>query len=161
MKRTWLIGFTGSLLLAGCAAIGSAPPPIQPITSPARTPVVRAPTAGTSVAAAPSAAPMGSADDVLVVLERNQCTGCHIIGERGIAGAGNTLNGLSARIASYNAGQDAVTYTQQALLEPGAFVAPDCPNGPCANIMPSYRGRLSDAEVEQIVQYLLSLSATP
>ena len=48
-------------------------------------------------------------------------------------------------------------------MEPNAFIAPACPNGDClANIMPrDYASRLTPAQIDTVVNYLLTLPISP
>ncbi len=59
-------------------------------------------------------------------------------------------------------GLSATDYLRQSILEPNAFIVPDCPNGPClANIMPrDYGQRLTGEQIDLIVDYLLTTVAT-
>lgn len=144
------------LLVSACAGAQDGPAPVAPVISPDRTPVVRAPTAAVS-AAAPSPASAAPAAPISVLLTRQQCLSCHAVGQEGQATAGNRLDGLAERIATYPTTQDPAAYVRAALLDPGSFLAPACPTGPCANVMPSYAGRLSPEELDLLVAYLLSL----
>ena len=51
------------------------------------------------------------------------------------------------------AGQSAEQYLTQSILEPNAHVVEGFPQG----VMPSYKGVLSDAELKDVVAYLLTL----
>jgi hypothetical protein len=55
-------------------------------------------------------------------------------------------------------GMSATDYIRQSILEPNAYLAPACPNGPCLpNIMPrDYAMRLSAAQQEMMVEFLLT-----
>jgi hypothetical protein len=57
----------------------------------------------------------------------------------------------------------AETYIRQSIVEPNAYLAPECPNGPClANIMPrDYGQRLLPQQVETLVVYLLAQQSPP
>jgi len=56
-------------------------------------------------------------------------------------------------------GLSAEEYIHQSIVQPNAFVVPECPSGPCApNLMPAtYEQTLSPAELDGLVQYLLTL----
>ena len=51
----------------------------------------------------------------------------------------------------------ATEYIRQSIVEPNAYLAPACPNGPCLpNIMPrDYATRLSAAQQNTMVEFLL------
>ena len=86
------------------------------------------------------------------------CAGCH--GEPGGAGlVGPNLGGIATRAATRVPGLSAEEYIHQSIVQPNAFVVPECPSGPCApNLMPAtYEQTLSPAELDGLVQYLLTL----
>jgi len=91
------------------------------------------------------------------------CGACHVIGALGEARkVGPDLTNIGAVAGERIAGVSATDYLRQSILEPNAFIAPECPNGPClTNVMPQYYGeRLSPEQVEMIVAYLLELGDT-
>lgn len=119
--------------------------------------------AGESTAAAQPtpAAPAADASPVeigMAVYAASGCAGCH--GEPGGAGlVGPNLGGLATRAATTVPGLSAEEYIHQSIVEPNAYVVPECPSGPCApNLMPQTFGQsLSPAELDGLVQYLLTL----
>lgn len=103
--------------------------------------------------------------------QKGGCTGCHTI--PGIPGAvgtiGPNLGGLSdlveKRLESGEYTGKAKTveeYLTESLLSPDVFIAPDCPNGPCAKgSMPALSGQgLSKDEFRTVIHYLSELSET-
>jgi cytochrome c peroxidase len=90
------------------------------------------------------------------------CAGCHTI--PGIPNAvglvGPNLINVGSAAPSRVAGQDAESYIRESILNPNAFIAPECPNGACpASVMPPNMGeRLTAEEVDLIVTHLLSLT---
>jgi nitrite reductase (NO-forming)/hydroxylamine reductase len=96
------------------------------------------------------------------------CGACHVI--PGVPGAVGTIGpGLSemgnvaeARIQSGAYSGNAKTvdeYLSESLIDPNAFVSPDCSSGPCqGGLMPSYSGTFSDQEIRAVTDYLASLS---
>lgn len=89
------------------------------------------------------------------------CGACHAIGSLGEAGkVGPDLSAIGAVAGERVPGLSAVDYMRQSILQPNAFIAPDCPNGPClANVMPQdYETRLAPEQVETMVDYLLTLT---
>ncbi len=100
------------------------------------------------------------ADDAWAIIENSNppCLTCHRIADRGNEGPGPYLNGLAEVAGSYVSGLSAEDYIRQSILEPGAFLAPECPTGPCLNIMPNtYGDNLSEVELDTLVKFLLSL----
>lgn len=91
------------------------------------------------------------------LLEANQCLACHVAGDRGYGVSGPSLNGMAARIETYGVAQSAEEYVYEALVNPAAYLPASCPTGQCANVMPSYTGRLSEDELNALVAFLLSL----
>ncbi len=90
------------------------------------------------------------------------CAGCHTI--PGVANAvgqvGPNLSNIGTAAADRVAGQDAEAYIRESILNPNAVIAPECPNGDCpASVMPPNMGeRLSAAEIDLIVEHLLTLT---
>ena len=131
---------------ADAAATPTAPP--QPTAPPAPTPTPR-PIQGES------------AEDVVL---NAGCGACHKIGSLGEAHkVGPDLSAIGAIAATRITGMTAEIYLRQSILDPNAFIVPDCPNGPCiANIMPrDYETRLSSQQIDTMVAYLLTLTETP
>jgi hypothetical protein len=92
------------------------------------------------------------------IILNSGCGACHAIGELGEKGkVGPDLSFIGATAAGRVAGLSAEEYLRQSILEPNAFIAPVCPNGPClANIMPrDYTMRLSEEQLEIMVAFLL------
>lgn len=117
---------------------------------------------GSEVAAQPTPTPPAADASPIeigkAVYTSSGCAGCH--GEPGGAGlVGPNLGGLATRAATTVPGLSAEEYIHQSIVEPNAYVVPDCPNGPCApGLMPQTFGQtLSPAELDGLVQYLLTL----
>jgi hypothetical protein len=53
---------------------------------------------------------------------------------------------------------DAAAYIRQSIVDPNAYIVPECPTGPCVvGMMPQTFGQtLSEEEVEALVQFLLA-----
>ncbi len=87
------------------------------------------------------------------------CGSCHKIGSLGEAHkVGPDLSMIGLTAGEKIDGLSAADYLRQSILEPNAFIAPDCPNAAClANIMPrDYGSRLTPDQIEKIINYLLS-----
>lgn len=92
------------------------------------------------------------------VYAANACASCH--GEPGGAGViGPNLGGIATRGSEEVAGLSAEEYIHQSIIDPNAFIVPQCPAGPCSpNLMPqTFGSTLSEAELNGLVQYLLTL----
>jgi mono/diheme cytochrome c family protein len=77
------------------------------------------------------------------------CAGCHALSKAGANGTiGPDLNDLAS---SGDIQGNPEEYVRQALLDPDAAVA----QGFQAGVMPSFEGRLTDRQVQTLVQYLL------
>lgn len=98
----------------------------------------------------------------IMLRARPKCFTCHRIGERGNkSGPGPDLSNIGlvaqTRVPELNARK----YLEQAILDPGVYVVPDCPAGPCVDAMPKdYDKQLNEEKLEAVVQYLLSLQST-
>jgi len=116
---------------------------------------------GEPVAAEPTPTPLASDASPVEIgaaaYTAQGCAGCH--GEPGGAGlVGPNLGGLATRAGSTVPGLSAEEYIHQSIVQPNAYVVPECPSGPCAaNLMPqTYEQTLSPAELDGLVQYLLT-----
>lgn len=86
------------------------------------------------------------------------CAGCH--GEPGGVGlVGPNLGGIATRAATRVPGQSAEEYIRTSIVNPNAYIVPECPSGACpAGLMPQTYGQtLSEQELDGLVQYLLTL----
>lgn len=127
------------------AALQAAPTP----TSPADTPTA-APT--------PTPRPIEGSDPQTIILNAG-CGACHKIGAIGEAHkVGPDLTAIGLTAGGRVPGMTAEEYIRQSVLEPNAYLAPACPNGPCLpSIMPrDYATRLSVAQQDTLVAFLLA-----
>lgn len=122
----------------------------------AATPTTAAPTAAPEPAATPR--PIEGVEPDEIILNAG-CGACHKIGSIGEAhkvGPDLTYIGLTAgeRVPDLTAEQ----YIRQSILEPNAYLAPECPNSACMpNIMPqNFSTRLSAAQIDTMVAFLLA-----
>jgi mono/diheme cytochrome c family protein len=80
------------------------------------------------------------------------CAGCHTFAPAGSTGTiGPNLNDLKAAAAKFAKGKPPEEYVRQSILQPDAFVVPGF-----SNSMPSFDGRLTDQQVQALVDYLLN-----
>jgi len=77
------------------------------------------------------------------------CAGCHTLSKAGATGnIGPSLNDLASSPDIKGSPED---YVRQSVLQPDAVVV----SGFQAGIMPSFQGKLSDKQIQALVQYLL------
>ncbi len=69
-------------------------------------------------------------------------------------GVGPSLAGVGDRAAARVPGMTAEEYLRESVLDPDAYIVDGFRAG---QMLPTYRERLSDADVDALVQYLLSL----
>jgi cytochrome c oxidase subunit 2 len=80
------------------------------------------------------------------------CNACHKLADAGAVGlVGPGLDGIGGRAASIVPGQSAEEYIRTSIVKPNAFITPNY-----QPVMPGdYGQRMSDKEVDALVQYLL------
>ncbi|HUN22045.1 MAG TPA: c-type cytochrome [Anaerolineales bacterium] len=109
-----------------------------------------------------SAAEIETAKEVYVLAG---CGACHQLDSANtIGGVGPQLNDIGLVAGTRQEGVTAETYLREAILQPNAFVAPDCPGGPCSS--PSYMpatisDKLNEENLNLLVRYLLTMKAQP
>lgn len=87
-----------------------------------------------------------------VLEEQPGCSTCHSL-EPGEVIVGPSLAGIGARAGDRVEGLTAKEYVEQSIRDPDAYVVQGYDEG----TMPSWDGILSDAQVEALVAYLLTL----
>jgi hypothetical protein len=146
---------------------------LTPTTSPtAETtakPVTATPTEVPQIGGTPQAPPpeptptsrprrLAGEEDPVALIMGSGCGSCHAMGDLGEARkVGPDLTGIGLVAADRIPGMSAEEYLRASIVDPNAFIVPNCPNGPCMpNIMPrDYRGFLSPDQVEILVAYLM------
>jgi hypothetical protein len=139
-------------------------PAVTTTTAPTTTNAVTATeaTTATSDTAAVAAVPELAAVEPIVI--KAACIGCHVI--PGIPAAvgqvGPDLSNIGVDGATRIPGYTAEQYIRESLLNPNAFIAPECPTGPCLpNLMVQNLGdTLTAEEIDTLVAYLASLGTT-
>jgi mono/diheme cytochrome c family protein len=80
------------------------------------------------------------------------CAGCHTLGKAGATGKiGPSLNELPTEAGKIEPGTSAEDYVRQSIVDPSAFVVQGFKDG----VMPAYKGKLTDKQVDALVKYLL------
>jgi mono/diheme cytochrome c family protein len=80
------------------------------------------------------------------------CGSCHVLAKAGTNGSiGPSLEDLASAAAEREPGTSAEDYVRQSILDPEAFTVEGFQSG----VMPSYQGRLTDRQVQALVDYLL------
>jgi mono/diheme cytochrome c family protein len=79
------------------------------------------------------------------------CAGCHTFSPAGSNGTiGPNLNDLATAAGKREPGKSAEEYVRESLTKPEAFLTPGF-----GNAMPSFEGRLTDAQIKALIDYLL------
>jgi mono/diheme cytochrome c family protein len=80
------------------------------------------------------------------------CAGCHTFAPAGSNGTiGPSLNELKSQAGTLVPGKSAEEYVRESLEDPNAFIV----KGFSANVMPSFKGRLTDEQIQALIDYLL------
>ncbi len=100
-------------------------------------------------------------EEVAPIFTKAGCIGCHVIPNiPGAMGAvGPNLSEIGAVAATRVEGLSAVEYLHQSILEPNAFIAPECPSGPCLPglMLQNLGDILTPEEIDMVVAYLATL----
>ena len=125
---------------------------VEPTASPITTP-------SAELTGAPTSTPLPIAGDTPEEIARiSGCDNCHLIGDIGEAGkVGPDLSSIGVLASQRVPGQSASDYLRTSIVDPEAYLAPDCPNGPCLEgIMPGdYANRLTAGQIDTLVDFLL------
>jgi mono/diheme cytochrome c family protein len=79
------------------------------------------------------------------------CAGCHQFAPAGSNGTiGPSLDELKTQAGNIEPGKSAEEYVRESLTDPGAFLVQGYPNA-----MPAFEGRLTDEQIQALVDYLL------
>ncbi len=117
-------------------------------------------TAAETGAPAAGAAPQAS-DAVVAVVAKGTCNACHVIpGVPGAVGVvGPDLSNIGTAAAEREPGVSAEDYLHESIMDPNAFIAPECPFGACVpGAMPATLATtLTPEEINTVIQYLLTL----
>ncbi len=154
MKRVFLILAVVVLLALALSACGGkeTPTPVPPTEAPEPTPT-----------------PVPQLDEAAIkqAFVKGGCGACHVI--PGVPNATGTIGPDLSQIGKMaeeiikdpnykGKAKTAEEYIRESILEPDAYVVPDCPGGPCqAGLMPKVGDMFSEAEIEGMVKYLAAL----
>jgi mono/diheme cytochrome c family protein len=90
------------------------------------------------------------------------CAACHgDPSDPGSATVGPHLGNIANDAATRVDGMSAAQYIYESILNPNAFITPDCPNGPCfePSAMPANFGdRMSEQDMADLIAYYLTLT---
>jgi mono/diheme cytochrome c family protein len=79
------------------------------------------------------------------------CAGCHTYAPAGSNGTiGPSLNELKTQAGNIEPGKAADEYVRESIEDPSAFIVKGFPNA-----MPPFKGKLTDQQIDALVQYLL------
>ena len=80
------------------------------------------------------------------------CGGCHQLSKAGTTGnIGPSLNQLASAAGQREPGKSASEYTHESIVDPDAVTV----SGYNAGVMPSYEGKLTEKQLDALVEYLL------
>ena len=103
----------------------------------------------------------GDAENGPDVYQLNGCAGCHGNPEDpNWVGLGPWLGNIGKDAETRVEGMSAEQYIYESILDPNAFIAPDCPNGSCNDpsvMRQDYPNLLSDQDMADLVEYYMTL----
>lgn len=105
--------------------------------------------------------PLGKADRGRELYDSKYgCGACH--GDPDVPGSNNIgphLAGLASVADSRIDGMDGAQYVYESILEPSAFIAPECKNGPCQapTAMPEYASLVTVQDLADLLVFLMEL----
>ncbi len=108
-----------------------------------------------------SVEPGDAANGEVVFVAPYGCSGCHGSPDGSLpAAVGPNLGEIAEAGATRVEGYTAAQYIYESILNPNAFVAPDCPSGPCASpsgMPPNFGDRISNnpQDMADLLAYLL------
>ena len=126
---------------------------VQPIPESATSPT---PTSTPAATATPRPIDGAAVEEIIM---NAGCGSCHQIGTLGEGHkVGPDLSDIGLTAAENPQGLSIEQYIRQAILDPNAILAEQCPNGPClANIMPrDYETRLLPQQIDALVDFLMT-----
>jgi mono/diheme cytochrome c family protein len=138
--------------------------------SPAESGVIDSPKPGEGFTPKPTAVPLTPEQEAgKAVFLKTGCNACHTIKGVSNGGIGPNLSKIATDApeiiasAEYKSSQGKATtpeeFIHESIVSPNAYVAPQCPTGPCpANVMPpNFEQTIAPADLTNLVAYLNSL----
>jgi mono/diheme cytochrome c family protein len=118
---------------------------------------------GTEAITTANPAPEAPAEVAAIFLKAG-CIGCHVIPgvPNAIGQIGPNLSNIGVDGATRIEGYSSEEYIRESLLNPNAYIAPECPTGPCLpNLMVQNLGdTLTPEEIDAVVAYLATMGVT-
>jgi mono/diheme cytochrome c family protein len=118
---------------------------------------------GSYVPATPAAAAADAQSDDPVVRGQavylaNGCGGCHALGSISAGIVGPALNTIGTDAGTRVPDLSAEEYILTSILDPQAFIASECPSGPCPeNVMPkNFNELISEEQLNDLVTFLMA-----
>jgi mono/diheme cytochrome c family protein len=108
--------------------------------------------------------PEGDAANGPDLYQSNGCNACHgdPAGDPALAVVGPWLGNIGNDAGDRVPGQSAEQYIYESILNPDAFIAAECPNGPCAEpsvMRKDYGNVLSEQDMADLIAYYLTLQS--
>ncbi len=115
-----------------------------------------------SASSSSSSSPLSTARTPPEILKEMACFGCHTIASVDFmtGKVGPDLSHIGTVAATRKPGMSAKDYLRESILEPNAFIVPDCPDGPCKSpslMPPGFGERLTGKQLETLVEFLAGL----
>ncbi len=92
------------------------------------------------------------------VFQAQGCAACHAIAGYSTGAVGPELTNIATAAATRIDGYSAEEYIRESILDPEAFIAPDCPTGPCApGLMPAdFSEKITPEALENLILFLMA-----
>ncbi len=86
------------------------------------------------------------------------CVACHTLGSLSAGQVGPNLTHIGSEAATLVPGQSAEDFLKESIIKPNAYIAKNCPTGPCQpNIMPQNFGdQYNEQQISDLVAFLLA-----
>ena len=120
------------------------------------------PVAVSASASSSSSAPASAAKTAPEILKAMACFACHTIASVDfmVGKVGPELSHIGTNAATRKPGMSAKDYIRESILDPNAFIAPDCPDGPCKSpslMPPNFGDQLTARQLDTLVEFLAGL----
>jgi cytochrome c553 len=110
--------------------------------------------------------PEGNADNGSSLYTANGCNACHgdPTGDPSSAVVGPWLGNIGNDASTRVEGESAQQYIYQSILDPNAFIAPECPTGPCSEpsaMRADFGFVLSEQDMADLIAHYMTLTTAP